>query len=97
PIIWAVCTDIGGRCTGALSGLMNMVGGFAAILSPALLPHAHEMLHDAHFAPRLSWRIILAGLSVSWFVGALAWLFIDAGKPLAWSTVSHENTNNAKR
>jgi len=97
PIIWAVCTDIGGRCTGALSGLMNMVGGFAAILSPALLPHAHEMLHEAHFDPRVSWRIILAGLSVSWFVGALAWLFIDAGKPLAWSTVSHENTNNAKR
>jgi hypothetical protein len=24
----------------------------------------------------------LVGLSVSWFVGALAWLFIDAGKPL---------------
>lgn len=86
PIIWAVCTDIGGRCTGALSGLMNMVGGFGAVLSPYLLPHAHEMLHDANFDPRISWRIILAGLSVSWFLGALSWLFIDAGKPLATET-----------
>lgn len=83
PIIWAVCTDIGGRCAGVLSGLMNMVGGFAAVLSPALLPHAHEMLHDAHFDHRMTWRIILAGLSVSWFLGAVAWLFIDAGKPLS--------------
>jgi ACS family glucarate transporter-like MFS transporter len=82
PIIWAVCTDVGGRCAGTLSGLMNMIGGFGAILSPALLPHAHEMLHK-HFDHRVSWRIIFAGLAASWFLGALTWLVIDAGKPLA--------------
>ena len=81
PIIWAVCTDVGGRCAGTLSGLMNMMGGFGAILSPALLPHAHKWLH-ASFDHRVSWRIIFAGLAASWFLGALAWLFIDAGKPL---------------
>ncbi|HEY7330132.1 MAG TPA: MFS transporter [Gemmataceae bacterium] len=82
PIIWAVCTDVGGRFAGTLSGLMNMIGGLGAVFSPALLPHAHEMLH-AHFDHRMSWRIILAGLAASWFLGALAWLVIDAGKPLA--------------
>jgi MFS transporter, ACS family, glucarate transporter len=81
PIIWAVCTDVGGHSAGALSGLMNMVGGIGAVISPALLPHAHELLH-VHFDHRLCWRIIFAGLASSWFLGAFAWLFIDAGKPL---------------
>ncbi|HTU20608.1 MAG TPA: MFS transporter [Gemmataceae bacterium] len=85
PIIWAVCTDVGGRSAGALSGLMNMVGGVGAVISPALLPHAHELLH-AHFDHRLSWRIIFAGLASAWFFGAVAWLFIDAGKPLSADT-----------
>lgn len=82
PIIWAVCTDVGGRFAGTLSGLMNMVGGFGAVLSPALLPHAHAMLH-AHFDHGVCWRIIFAGLAASWFLGALAWILIDASKPLA--------------
>ncbi len=82
PIIWAVCSDVGGRSAGVLSGLMNMVGGFGAALSPALLPHVHERLH-ADFDQRMCWRIIFAGLAASWFLGALTWLFIDAGKPLA--------------
>ncbi|MHB1423460.1 MAG: MFS transporter [Gemmataceae bacterium] len=85
PIIWAVCADVGGLCAGTLSGLMNMMGGFGAAISPALLPHAHEWLH-AHFDHRVSWRIIFAGLSASWFLGALTWLFIDAGKPLTDET-----------
>jgi ACS family glucarate transporter-like MFS transporter len=81
PIIWAVCTDVGGRFAGSLSGLMNMVGGFGAILSPVLLPRVHEMLHQ-HYDQRISWRFIWAGLAASWFLGAVTWFFIDAGKPL---------------
>ena len=87
PIIWAVCSDVGGRYSGTLAGLMNMIGGFGAILSPALLPHAHEWLHG-HFDQYLTWRIIFAGLAAAWFVGALCWLYIDAGKPLAASEAS---------
>jgi ACS family glucarate transporter-like MFS transporter len=85
PVLWAVCTDVGGRCAGTMSGLMNMIGGFGAVLSPALLPHAHELLYR-HFDHRASWRIIFAGLAASWFLGAFAWLVIDAGKPLAAET-----------
>jgi ACS family glucarate transporter-like MFS transporter len=84
PIIWAVCTDVGGRFAGTLSGLMNMIGGFGAVLSPALLPHVHKALHQ-HFDHYVTWRIIFAGLASSWFLGALSWFFIDAGKPLAES------------
>jgi ACS family glucarate transporter-like MFS transporter len=82
PIIWTVCTDVGGRCAGTLSGLMNMVGGIGAAISPALLPHVHRWLRHEQFDHRICWRILLAGLAVSWFLGALSWLFIDAGKPL---------------
>lgn len=85
PIIWTVCTDVGGRCAGTLSGLMNMIGGLGGLLCPALLPLAHEMLHK-HFDHRVSWRIIFAGLATSWFLGALTWLVIDAGKPLQSAT-----------
>jgi sugar phosphate permease len=81
PIIWAVCSDVGGRFAGTLSGLMNMIGGIGAILSPLLLPYVHEMLHE-HFDPAITWRFIFAGLAASWFIGAISWLFIDAGKPL---------------
>jgi MFS family permease len=83
PIIWAVCTDVGGRFAGTLSGLMNMVGGVGAVISPVLLPHAEEWLRNQQLDPRLCWRILLAGLAMSWFLGAISWLFIDAGKPLA--------------
>ena len=82
PIIWTVCTDVGGSFAGTLSGLMNMVGGFGAAISPALLPHVHEWLRQKQFDTRICWRILLAGLAMSWFLGAISWLFIDAGKPL---------------
>ena len=28
------------------------------------------------------WRIIFAGLALAWFVGAVAWLFVNAARPL---------------
>jgi MFS family permease len=85
PIIWTVCSDVGGNFSGTLSGLMNMIGGIGAVLSPALLPYAHEYLY-ARFDQATCWRILFAGLAASWFVGALTWLFIDAGKPLVAET-----------
>jgi MFS transporter, ACS family, glucarate transporter len=81
PIIWAVCADVGGRFAGTVSGIMNLAGGVGAIISPALIPQVLTRLRLS-FTEVESWRIVLIGLAVSWFVGAAAWLFIDAGKPL---------------
>jgi MFS transporter, ACS family, glucarate transporter len=82
PVIWAACADVGGRYAGTVSGLMNMAGGVGALLSPSLIPRALSLLQE-HYAGPVQWRIIFAGMACAWFVGALAWLLVDAGTPLA--------------
>ncbi len=81
PVIWAACADVGGRYAGTVAGIMNMAGGVGAILSPILIPPVFARL-PAAYSPAERWRIIFAGLAVSWFLGALSWVFIDASKPL---------------
>jgi MFS family permease len=81
PVLWAACSDVGGRYAGTVSGIMNMIGGFGAIVSPILIPHVIKWL-PVEYSPAERWRIIFAGLAVSWFLGALSWIFIDASKPL---------------
>jgi MFS transporter, ACS family, glucarate transporter len=81
PVIWAVCADVGGRFSGTVAGIMNMLGGVGGMLSPALIPVVLAALPPG-YSDALRWRLIFAGLSVAWFVGAAAWLLIDAGKPM---------------
>ena len=81
PVIWATCADIGGRFVGTLAGLMNSVGGIGAFLSPLLIPYVLVWLPETLSAGQ-RWRIIFMGLAGAWFLAALAWLFIDAGRPL---------------
>jgi MFS family permease len=73
PPIWAVCADIGGRYSGTLSGFVNMAGGVGSITSPILLPVLRQWF---------DWPTVFAVLAASWFIAALAWLGIDASKPL---------------
>jgi ACS family glucarate transporter-like MFS transporter len=81
PVIWAACTDISGRYAGTIAGIMNMAGGIGAILSPILIPRVIQILPPT-YEVALRWRMIFAGLAVSWILAALAWLFIDASQPL---------------
>ncbi len=80
PPIWAASADIGGKFAGTVAGLMNTVGAIGGMISPLLTPYI--LTATADLPPALSWRIIFAGLAGAWFVGAVAWLFIDASKPL---------------
>lgn len=80
PVMWATCADVGGRFAGSLSGAMNMVGAAAAVLCPVLLPYADKWLMSLFDDAGLRWRVIFAGLAVSWFLAAAAWPFIDASK-----------------
>jgi hypothetical protein len=60
---------------------LRLAGGVGGMLGPALIPIVLAAL-PAHCSDAFRWRLIFAGLSVAWFVGAAAWLLIDAGKPL---------------
>jgi MFS family permease len=81
PVIWAVCADVGGKHVGAVAGIMNMAGGFGAVLTPALIPIVLEAL-PAEMGPALRWRLIFVGLSGFWFLAAAAWVFINASRSL---------------
>lgn len=81
PVIWAACADVGGRYAGSVSGLMNMIGAIAAMLSPYLIPVVLGLLPEAYSSVE-RWRLIFVGMSVAWFLAAASWLFIDASKRL---------------
>jgi MFS transporter, ACS family, glucarate transporter len=81
PPVWAACNDIGGRYSGTLSAIMNMAGGLGSITSPALIPVIDRAL-STDFDPTQRWRLIFIMLSSAWFVGAGAWLCINAARRL---------------
>jgi MFS family permease len=79
PVLWALAADIGGRYAGTVGGFANMVGGFGAMITPVLIPHLYGSLSGP--IPE-RWVIVMAVLAAVWLVGALAWLGIDASRPL---------------
>lgn len=74
PVAWAVCLDIGGRQSGAVSGAMNMAGQMGAFSTSVAFGYIVSATgsYDQPLIP-------MAVLTV---VAALAWLKIDATKPL---------------
>lgn len=79
PVIWATCTDIGGRFAGTFSGTVNMVGCIGAFLGPAL---TGGFLESARAEAGNHWPFIFAVFGAAWIVSGLAWIFIDASKPV---------------
>ncbi|MBM4067566.1 MAG: MFS transporter [Planctomycetes bacterium] len=78
PVIWATCTDIGGRFAGTFSGTVNMVGCIGAFLGPALTGGFLESA--GHAGATSSWTFIFGLFGAAWIVSGLAWIFIDASK-----------------
>jgi hypothetical protein len=79
--MWATCAVIGGKFAGSVAGLMNMIGGAGAILSPMLIPVVKEELSHLSLGDR--WQIIFIGLGAAWFIAAFSWLFVDASRQLS--------------
>ena len=90
PPLWAAAGEVGGRFAGSVSGLMNMIGGFGAMLSPVLIPRALTRL-SGDFTTAQSWQWILASLAAAWFLSALAWLVVDSSKTLEPAEAAVEN------
>jgi MFS family permease len=80
PPIWAATTDISGRYAGTVAGVMNMAGCVGAFLSPVLTPILLEGPTDTPSTTR--WGLVFTVFATSWLVAAVAWLGINAGKPI---------------
>lgn len=77
---WGACIDIGGEHAGVVSACMNTSGQIGALFSPVILAYAVQ-----HFA---NWRAPLYLTGALYMVGALAWIAVDAERPIWSSTES---------
>jgi nitrate/nitrite transporter NarK len=69
PCSWGACMDVGGKFSGTFAGSMNMMGNLGGFVGPVV---AGYMSYKTGF-------VVFAGV---FFVGAVAWLFIDPVTPL---------------
>jgi MFS family permease len=73
PVVWSAAVDIGGRWAGTVSGCMNSAGAIGAMLSPPVA---------AQVGNHYGWRAVFVLFAASYLLGAVAWLRVDAGRPL---------------
>ena len=83
PVSWALCVDIGGRFSGAVSGSMNTAGQVGSFLSSVGFGYAVEALQHRHFSTLLSYSIPIYPLAAMLIVSAVLFSRIDATQPLS--------------
>ena len=71
---WAVVMDVGGEYSGTVSGMMNMFGSLAGGLSPIIFAAVWQRTGSPVLPFFISGSLMV--------VGAVAWLFIDPGRPV---------------
>jgi ACS family glucarate transporter-like MFS transporter len=76
PPAWAACMDIGGRCSGTVSGSMNMMGNIAGGLSPLVVGYLLAWTAG-------DWTLTFYISAAVYMMGGVCWLFIDSRTPLA--------------
>jgi MFS family permease len=80
PACWAGCMDIGGRYSGTVSGMMNMVGNIGGALSPLAVGYILTWTQN--------WTLTFYVSSAIYLLGGVCWLFIDAHTPLVEEPVA---------
>jgi len=73
PSMWSLPADIGGRFAGTVGGWMNSAGAVGGMLSPLVA----AKVSIAH-----GWNATFVVFGIVYLLGALAWLRVDAGRPL---------------
>jgi MFS transporter, ACS family, glucarate transporter len=74
PIMFAVCLDIGGACSGAMVGVMNTAAGVAQFFGAIAFGYIVSFTHG-YTMPFVPMALLL-------FAGALLWLYIDPRKQI---------------
>lgn len=80
PGAWGSCMDVGGPYTGALSGSMNMMGQIGGAIAPMAVPLVLAATDN-------NWTINMGLFSLSYFLGAICWAFVNSDERL------HESSN----
>ncbi len=73
PVVWATCTDLGGKFGGTAGGWVNLASSLSGMLAPVASASLAQWFGSFH---AVFWVTILLYLA-----GALLWLFIDPRKP----------------
>jgi ACS family glucarate transporter-like MFS transporter len=74
PVLWATCTDAGGKFGGTSSGLVNLASSISGVTAPLAAAKLAQM-----FGSFTAVFYVAAGLYV---LAAFTWLFIDPGKSI---------------
>ena len=77
---WAVVTAISGKHLGALFGLMNSMGVVGAISSQVLVGRYVDWRKGLGYSSRAQWDPAFNVYALVLLLGAVAWMFIDAGR-----------------
>ena len=85
PVSWALCVDIGGGFSGAVSGAMNTAGQVGSFLSSVGFGFAVQALQRRHFSPVLSYGLPIYPLAAMLIVSSLIFARLDATEPLSLS------------
>lgn len=79
---WAAAQDIGRRYSAIVSGMMNMVGNLGATLGIYVTGQVVKSYTENGVTDFKAYAILFTTYAVIYFLGVLAWLNIDASKPI---------------
>lgn len=73
PTQWGTITDIGGRASATVFGVVNTVGNIGAVVAGPVM---------GYWKQQYGWEGLFLSVAVIYVVAALAWLFIDCTRKL---------------
>ena len=79
---WATAQDIGRRYSAIVSGAMNMVGNLGATLGLLVTGQILKAYTENGVIDKQGYIVCFTLYAAVYFLGVIAWLFIDAEKPI---------------
>jgi ACS family glucarate transporter-like MFS transporter len=87
PTVWGACTDIGGRYSATVFGIINTAGSVGGLITPWLFGRIVDYSTASRIVEGVEEKIVnynpmLATVALLYLISALAWFFVDCSKPL---------------
>lgn len=87
PTVWGVCTDLGGRASATIFGILNTAGTIGGLFCPPLfgwiLDNSTRVIQaEDGTTTTTDFTYLLAAVAGMYVACSLCWLFIDSSKPL---------------